>query len=161
MIDAKEFVELTNRQDLLKGFTPQNLEKLAALAREVRFPGDQVIFLEGERHGMFYLILEGSVVLEIIAGGHPVLLQTLHSGDAMGWSALVDSLGGAHFQGRALTGVRALAFDGARVREACESNFAFGYAMMKSLLELVSERLDATRMQLVDMYATSPGAARA
>jgi hypothetical protein len=32
--------------------------------------------------------------------------------------------------------------------------------MMKALLALVTERLDASRMQLVDMYS-NPGAARA
>jgi CRP-like cAMP-binding protein len=108
---------------------------------------------------MFYLILDGSVALEIITARHPVLLQTLHAGDAMGWSALLDA-GGTHFEARALTPARALVFQGAKLRETCDQDPAFGYRMMKALLFLLTERLDVTRMQLLDMYST-PGAVRA
>lgn len=160
MISFEEFVTATKEQELLKGFEPQHLERLAALAREIRFTRDQIVFHEGEQHGVFYLIVDGSVVLEIVAAGRSVLLQTLHAGDAMGWSSLIDTNGsGAHFEARALSPVRALGFDGAKLREACESDPAFGYLMMKSLLGLLTERLDATRMQVVDMYAPA-GAAR-
>ena len=78
----------------------------------------------------------------------------------MGWSSLVESEGGAHFQARVISPARALSFDGAALRDTCESDPAFGYRMMKALLSLVTERLDASRMQLVDMYS-KPGAARA
>jgi CRP-like cAMP-binding protein len=160
VISFDEFVVATKEQDLLKGFEPQHLERLAALAREIRFTRDQIIFHEGEQHGVFYLIVDGSVALEIVAAGRSVMLQTLHSGDAMGWSSLIDNTGnGAHFEARALSPVRALGFDGATLRESCESDPAFGYLMMKSLLGLLTERLDATRMQVVDMYAPT-GAAR-
>jgi len=159
MISTEEFIRVTKNQDLLKDFGPQHLARLAALAEEVKFHRDQIIFREGEEHGMFYLILDGTLALEIITARHPVLLQTLHAGDAMGWSSLLGS-GGTHFEARALTPARTLAFNGARLREACDSDTAFGYRMMKALLSLITERLDVTRMQLLDMYAT-PGAVRA
>jgi CRP-like cAMP-binding protein len=66
----------------------------------------------------------------------------------MGWSAVTDVNQGAHFDARALSPVRAIAFDGAQLRAACESDRSFGYEMMKALLALVTERLDATRIQL-------------
>lgn len=159
MISTQEFIQVTKNQDVLKAFGPQHLERLAALAEEVDFHRDQIIFREGDRHGLFYLILDGSVGLEIMTARHPVLLQTLHAGDAMAWSSLINGGSGAHFEARALTVTHALAFDGARLREACDSDPAFGYRMMKALLSLITERLDVTRMQLLDMYAT-PGAAR-
>jgi len=34
------------------------------------------------------------------------------------------------------------------LRAACDQDPAMGYALMKRLLELVTERLDATRMKL-------------
>ncbi|HEV2690214.1 MAG TPA: cyclic nucleotide-binding domain-containing protein [Bryobacteraceae bacterium] len=160
VIGIEEFIVATKEQEVLKGFEPQHLEQLAALAKEVRFTRDQIIFHEGEDHGFFYLIVDGSVVLEIVAAGRSVMLQTLHAGDAMGWSALIDTTGdGAHFEARALSPVKALAFEGPRLRETCEEDPAFGYRMMKSLVGLLTERLDATRMQVVDMYAPQ-GAAR-
>ncbi|HLG98377.1 MAG TPA: cyclic nucleotide-binding domain-containing protein [Bryobacteraceae bacterium] len=160
MISTQEFIQLTKEQDLLKAFGPQHLERLASLAEEVDFHRDQIVFHEEEHHGKFYLILDGSVGLEIMTARHPVLLQTLHAGDAMAWSSLTNGGSGAHFEARALTSTRALAFDGAKLREACDADPAFGYRMMKALLSLVTERLDITRMQLLDMYAM-PGAVRA
>lgn len=160
MISTQDFIQVTKNQDVLKAFAPQHLERLAALAEEVDFHRDQIIFREGERHGIFYLILDGSVGLEIMTARHPVLLQTLHAGDAMAWSSLIDDGTGAHFEARALTTTRALAFNGIKLREACDADPAFGYRMMKALLSLITERLDVTRMQLLDMYAT-PGAVRA
>ncbi len=158
MISTEEFIRVTKNQELLKDFGPQHLARLAALAEEVKFHRDQIIFREGEEHGMFYLILDGTLALEIITARHPVLLQTLHAGDAMGWSSLLGS-GGTHFEARALTAARTLAFNGAKLRETCDTDPAFGYRMMKALLSLITERLDVTRMQLLDMYAT-PGAVR-
>jgi CRP/FNR family transcriptional regulator, cyclic AMP receptor protein len=158
MISTEEFIRVTKNQELLKDFGPQHLARLAALAEEVHFHRDQIVFREGEQHGMFYLILDGTLALEIITARHPVLLQTLHAGDAMGWSSLLGS-GGTHFEARALTTARTLAFNGAKLRETCDTDPAFGYRMMKALLALISERLDVTRMQLLDMYAT-PGAVR-
>lgn len=159
MIGIEQFIQYTKGQSILEGFEPQDLERLAALAKEVHFKRDQIVFREGENHGRFYLILDGTMVLEITAGGRPMSLQTLHGGDAMGWSSLVDSEGGAHFQARVISPVRALSFDGPALGATCESDPAFGYRMMKALLTLVTERLDASRMQLVDMYSGS-GAAR-
>jgi len=153
MICAKEFIEATKNQQILKAFGPQHLERLAALAEEVDFLRDQVIVREGEYPEFFYLILEGSVGLEMMAGRHPMLLQTLQTGDALAWTSLTDGAKGAHFEARALTAVRAVAFDGAKLREVCEADPAFGYHLMKALLSLVTERLDITRVQLVDAYA--------
>lgn len=160
MIGIEEFIQSTKGQSLLEGFEPQDMERLAALAMEVHFKRNQIVFREGDQHGQFYLILDGSVVLEITAGGHPMSLQTLHGGDAMSWSSLLEAEDGAHFGARILSPVRALAFEGVRLREACESDPAFGYRMMKALLTLVTERLDASRMQMLDMYA-KPGTVRA
>lgn len=65
----------------------------------------------------------------------------------MGWSALsADSH--THFQARALSPVTTVAFPSARIREACDRDPSMGFAVMKRLLDVVTERLDATRMQL-------------
>jgi len=160
MIAIEDFIQATKGQSILEGFEPQDFERLAALAKEVRFKRDQIVFQEGQQHGHFYLVLDGSVMLEMTAAGHPVSLQTLHGGDAMGWSSLIAPDGGAHFSARVTAPVRALSFEGSQLRATCEADPAFGYRMMKALLTLVTERLDASRMQLVDMYAR-PGAMRA
>jgi CRP/FNR family transcriptional regulator, cyclic AMP receptor protein len=139
-------------------FQPQHLEKLSSLAKEVEFARDQVIFHEGDDTHEFYLVIAGRVALEIEAPGHTLRVQTLSAGDEFGWSTILMGRG-KHFQARALERVRTLSFDGPALLAACRDDKSFGYAFMYRMLGVVSERLQATRLQLLDMY--SPVAKRA
>jgi CRP/FNR family cyclic AMP-dependent transcriptional regulator len=139
-------------------FEARHVERLATLARDVRFDRNHVIFREGDECSEFYLIVNGLVALEIAAPGHTFRVQTLFAGDELGWSALLMG-SGKHFQARALERVEVLAFEGADLLAACRDDPAFGFALMQRLLGVVAERLQATRLQLLDSY--SPVAARA
>ena len=85
-------------------------------------------------------------------------MQTLFSGDEFGWSALLMGRG-KYLQARTLERVEVLAFEGADLLAAFEEDTRFGFIFMQRLLGVVAERLQATRLQLLDMY--SPVAARA
>jgi len=147
-----------HKHPFVEEFQEAHIEKLAALAKEVEFTRDQVIFHEGDDFHDFYLIVQGRVALEIEAPDHTFRVQTLSAGDELGWSAILMGRG-KHFQARALQDVKALAFDGASLIDACRDDKAFGFALMYRMLGVVSERLQATRLQLLDMY--SPVAKRA
>ncbi len=146
------------KHPFVEEFQPQHIERLTTLAKEVHFVRDQVIFHEGDECRDFYLIVEGRVALEIEAPGHTFRVQTLSAGDELGWSAILMGRG-KHFQARALQPADALAFDGAELLAACRDDKAFGFALMYRMLGVVSERLQATRLQVLDMY--SPVAKRA
>ena len=154
MIEATDLMDVLKNQDFLKGFQPQQLEKLASLAHEVRFDRDQVIFREGDESSFFYLLISGKVSLEVTALWRTLRVQTLTEGEELGWSSLLPA-GGKQFQARALTTVHALAFDGARLREACEQDYQFGFTLLRRILTVVAGRLQATRLQLLDMYSPS------
>ena len=62
-------------------------------------------------------------------------------------------------QARTLERVDALALEGSNLLAACHEDTQFGFILMQRLLGVVAERLQATRLQLLDMY--SPAAARA
>ena len=139
-------------------FEPRHVEKLATMAKEIRFDRDQILFREGDDCTEFYLIVTGLVGLEIVAPGHTFRVQTLFAGDELGWSAFLMGRG-KHFQARTLERVDALAFEGTNLLAACHEDTHFGFILMQRLLGVVAERLQATRLQLLDMY--SPAAARA
>ena len=139
-------------------FEPRHVEKLASLGREVNFDRDHVIFREGDDSSEFYLIVTGLVSLEIVAPGHTFRVQTLFAGDELGWSAVLMGRG-KHFQARTLERVDALAFEGTELLAACQDDPLFGFTLMRRLLGVVAERLQSTRLQLLDMH--SPVAARA
>jgi CRP/FNR family cyclic AMP-dependent transcriptional regulator len=136
---------------LLKDLDPRYSHQLAALALEAHFAPKQVIFKEKDTAGLFYLILSGSVMLEILGPARAIKIETLHGGDGMGWSALLGHEP-KHLQARAITDVRVLAFEGKGLREVCENDPAFGYALMKRLLGIAVERLDAATSELVNRY---------
>ena len=155
---TENVVTLLQRHPFVEEFQPQHIEKLASMATRVRFERDQVIFREGDECGEFYLIMNGLVALEIAAPDHVLRVQTLSAGDELGWSAILMGRR-KHFQARALERSEALAFDGGELLIACKQDAAFGYVLMHRLLGVVSERLQATRLQVLDMY--SPVAKRA
>lgn len=131
---------------LLRGLDPHHLHKLAGLALEARFDHDHVVFHQGDLTAFFYLIVSGSVELESTGGVGGKHLQTLHAGEAFGWSSVLDGER-KHSQARALSDVVALAFDGCELRRACDRDPEFGYALTKRLLSVVAGRLEAGHPQ--------------
>lgn len=157
-MDPKRLVEVLKAHPFLEDFRPEHIEKLAGMASQVSFEADQTIFREGDESSFFYLLLDGKVALETRAAGRTLRIQTLQAGDELGWSSVLHPVR-KQFQARTLEPVKALAFDGARMLDACDSDCSFGYALMRRVLGIVAERLQATRMQLLDVYR--PGGPRA
>jgi CRP-like cAMP-binding protein len=139
-------------------FRPAHTARLAELAQQVHFDAGQIIFHEGDDYSVFFLLVEGMVALEIEAPEQVLRVQTLYAGDEFDWSALLPHAG-KHFQARALSPVTALAFEGEHLLASFKADPEFGLAFMLRLMGVVSERLRATRVQLLDMYA--PEAKRA
>ena len=150
-MEPQVLIEALHEHPFLEGFKPRHIERMAGLAAEVRFARDQIIFREGDDCGLFYLVLAGKIALEVSAPGRILRVQTLEAGDEFGWSALLMA-SGKHFQARALEASRALAFNGARLREACDEDPEFGYVLMRQIVSVLAERLQATRLQLLDIY---------
>jgi CRP-like cAMP-binding protein len=150
-------MESLRAHPFLEGFRPEDIENLAGMAFKVHFDPDQVIFREGDESSFFYLVLEGKIALETHAPGRTLRIQTLGPGDELGWSSVLSPVR-KQFQARCLEPVRALAFDGARLLEACNTDCTFGLNLMRRVLGIVAERLQATRVQLLDLYQKPAGA---
>lgn len=138
-------------------FRPEHTARLAAMARQVDFQAGQVVFHEGDDYSVFYLLGAGMVALELDTPGQLLRVQTLYAGDELDWSAVLPHAG-KHFQARALEPTTALAFEGDELLASFKADPEFGLAFMLRLMGVVSERLRATRLQLLDMV--SPEARR-
>ena len=137
---------------LLEGLDPDTLVLLAGCARNVHFDQESSLFRRGDQADDFYLIRHGSVILETyVPGRGPVTIETLESGEVLGWSWLFPPYRW-HLDARALTAVRATAFDGACLRGKCEQDPALGYALMSRFAQILIERLQWTRLRLLDVY---------
>ena len=140
-----------------EGFWPEHIARLNAMAAEVHFNPGEIIFHEGDHSSFFYLLVSGNVALEALSPGRPVRIATLYAGDVLGWSSVAGETDGKQFQARALEEVHAVAFDGARLRYACQEDFTFGFWFMRAIVKVMSGRLHAVRTQLVESYSPVAG----
>lgn len=134
------------------GFNPEQKQLIAGCARNRRFDAGQYLFHEGEAADEFYLIRHGRVALEIVAPGQsPIVISTLGEGDIVGASWLIPPYRWM-FDARAVELTRAIGIDAACLRGKCDADPALGYCMMQSVLPMLVKRLNATRLQLLDVY---------
>ena len=80
-------------------------------------------------------------------------MATLGEGDILGWSWLMPPYHW-QFHARAVEVTRAIALDGKCLRTKCEQNHDLGYELLKRFCHIIERRLEATRLQLLDVYGS-------
>ncbi len=140
----------------LKGLEPNYLKLIVGCASNVRFNAGQYLFHEGEEANQFYMIRQGKVAVEIHAAERgSITVQTIGEGEVLGWSWLIPPYRW-RFDARALELTRAIALDGKCLRTKSEEDHNLGYELLKRFSNIIVERLEATRLQLLDVYKASP-----
>jgi CRP/FNR family cyclic AMP-dependent transcriptional regulator len=149
--------QLLDESPALQSLAPEHRRTLVGCARNCVFEAGAAIMREGDPADTFYVIREGTVALETaVPGRGPVVLQTLHDGELLGWSWLVPPYRTA-FDARAITATHAVALDGACLRGKCEADPALGYDLLKMLSVVFVGRLQDTRLRLLDLYGKDGG----
>jgi CRP-like cAMP-binding protein len=135
-----------------EGLSPDAMTLLAGCAGNVRFDEGAQIMRRGDAADVFYLIRSGTVALEnYFPNRGRVTIETLEAGEVLGWSWLFPPYRW-HLDARALTLVRATAFDGACLRGKCEQDPELGYGLTLRFAQVLMERLQWTRLRLLDVY---------
>lgn len=137
---------------VFKGMKPEHLTPIVDCASNVKFDEGQVFFLEGDEANTFYVVRHGLVAIEMYAAARGrLVVQTVKEDDVVGWSWLFPPYRW-HFDVRAVEPTRAIAFDGRCLRGKCDENPELGYALMKRFASIMMERIQATRLQILDVY---------
>lgn len=140
----------------MKDLEAEHLKLIVGCASNVRFNADQFLFREGEEANQFYMIRQGKVAPQISAAQRTAItVQTIGEGEILGWSWLIPPYRW-RFDARALELIRAIALDGKCLRTKSEEDHNLGYELMKRFSKVIAERLEATRLQLLDVYGTHP-----
>jgi CRP/FNR family transcriptional regulator, cyclic AMP receptor protein len=133
------------------------IQLVVGCAKNVRFEAGQHLFREGEPADQLYLIRHGRVALEVVIPGRaPVTFQTVPAGEIVGISWLVAPYRWT-YDARALELTRAIAMDAVCLRRKCDEDHDLGYELMKRFVPVVVERLQTTRLQILDVYGTRGG----
>jgi CRP-like cAMP-binding protein len=131
---------------------PVYLQLMAGCAANVRFAAGADLFREGGAADQFYLIRHGRVALQVfIPGQGRMTNETIEAGEVLGWSWLFPPHRW-HFDAQALELTRAIAFDGTCLRAKCDEDHDLGYMLMQRFAQVMMQRLQATRLQLLDLY---------
>jgi CRP-like cAMP-binding protein len=134
------------------GLAQADLELVAGCGSNVHFREDELLFADGDQADVFYVLRHGSVALEtFVPGRGAVPIETLEAGEVLGWSWLFAPYRW-HFDARALSLVRATSFDAACLRGKCEADPRLGYELMSRFAQVVIDRLQSTRLRLLDVY---------
>jgi CRP/FNR family transcriptional regulator, cyclic AMP receptor protein len=149
---VQTIAELTAESHDFGGLDSRYLELIAGCGSTVRFRAGERLFRSGDAAERFYLVRHGTVALELYAAGHhPLTIQTLHDGEIAGFSWLFEPYQWM-FDARAVADTSAIAFDAVCLRGKCEADHELGYQLMRRFAGIALSRLQATRLQLQDVY---------
>lgn len=108
--------------------------------------------MKGDRLSRIFLVLEGNVALEVgVPGQGARRIHTIGAGELLGWSPVLEQ-GPMTATGRALAPTQVVAIDAFQVLALCHRDSAFGFAFMRRTAGALAQRLNATRLQLLDVY---------
>jgi CRP-like cAMP-binding protein len=142
-------------QPFLQGLAPQHVDLIVGCASNVRFEPGEFVFRSGNEANYFYVVRSGRVSVEVIAPQRgAITIETVGEGDLLGWSWLIPPFQW-HFDARALNLTRAIALDARCLRGKCDADPALGYELLKRFSQVMEQRLEATRLQLLDLYVNA------
>jgi len=150
----KTIDELLDEHPFFAGMDAAWLELMAGCGRNVVYTPGAVIAKEGDEAVEFFAVRSGKIAIELYSSLTGALtVQTLGAGAICGWSWILPP----HrwiFDVRAVETTRAVRFDATCLRTKCEESPAMGYEFMKRFAVVMTDLLEATRLQLLDVYGT-------
>jgi len=144
--------DLLRPHPFLDGMSDKHVERLARWGHGAILHGGARVFDEGGRADRFWLIIEGRVRLDThLPGRGDVTVETLGPGSVLGWSWLFEPYRW-HFAATADELTHCVVMDGPGVRELCDSDPALGLDLHRRFMRVVVDRLQQTRLRLLDAY---------
>jgi len=144
--------DLIAASPVFAGLSTAHLELIAGCGSNQRFAAGAQLFRQGAPAERFFFIRKGAVALEIDAPGRGALtIETFHGGDVVGWSWLFEPYRW-QFDARVTVPTATISFDGGCLRGKCEADHELGYQLMRRFAASLVDRLQATRLQLLDVY---------
>ncbi len=139
----------------LAGFPPEAVELVADRAEVVTFRPGVLLFREGSTADIAYLMTKGHVAIEVHAPNRgPIVVETIGVGHVVGlsWAAPPFRY---QFDARAVDEVEVVCVDAARLRVALAEHPMLGFLLLDRLAAVILDRLQATRIRLLDIYGKS------
>ncbi len=137
-----------------EGLAPRHLAAVAACGRRVQFKAEEFLCRDTEEALDFYVILTGSVSVEIFSARRgPLTTATMGEGEVLGW-LWFEKPYHWHLDARARQLTRVVALEVKALSAKCEADPELGYELLKRYAHHLAVQFRITKLQLVDMYGT-------
>ena len=143
--------------EFLREMSSPHLARLATVAHLDDVLAGHRFFEEGQHADRFWLLQEGRVMLDLhVPGRGDVIIESLGPGTVLGWSWLFPPYHW-RFGASAAEPVRAIVLDAPAVRVMCATDPALGYELTRRFTAVMLDRLQNTRLRLLDLYGVPAG----
>ncbi len=151
--DNASLVALLNATWFGANLPPETQVRLAGLARRYQAAAGTTLLAEGQLANELGIVLSGRVSLRTLVPEEGwITILTVEPGDIFGQSAVVSPYRSTSTV-VALQPVDVLALDGPGLRAALAADHDLAAALYPRLLQALARRLNATRLQMLDLFA--------
>jgi len=152
----EDIAQLVAQHPVLADLPGDMATLVTGCARNIAVREGERLLVEGEPADTLYLLRRGRVSLEVRTPGRgSLIIEVLGPGEALGWSWLFPPYRW-RFDARAIEPVGAIAVDASCFRNKLTSDPAFGFALTTRFASIMLDRLQATRVRLLDLYGNVP-----
>lgn len=149
--------ELVASHPLLAALPGDAVAEVAGCARNVAYAPGELLLAEGDPADTLFLVRRGRIAIEIHAPGRgPIVIETVGPGAAVGWSWLFPPYRW-QFDARAVVPVGVIAVNATCLRAKADADDALGHQLVTRVAAVLLERLQATRIRLLDLYGADDG----
>lgn len=148
----KSIEDLLQHHPFFQDLNPEYIHLIAGCGVNQVFQPGEILANEGSDADRFFIVREGTVAIQLHSpskGG--ITAQTVGKGEVIGWSWLFPPYKWA-FDIKALETTKIISLNGRCLREKCEADHHLGFALMKKFSYIMTRRLEAARMQFLDLY---------
>ena len=143
---------LIRNHPVFNTLTPEHIKLIVGCASNVVYKPGVHVFKEGDEANTFFLVRQGRIFVETYTErGDAIGIQSVGDGEVLGWSWLIPPYKW-HFDARVVEQSRLIAVNGECLRGKFENDHNLGYSMMTKFMEIMTHRLESTRLQLLDIY---------
>ncbi|KZL16274.1 Cyclic nucleotide-binding domain protein [Pseudovibrio axinellae] len=154
MVDIKNIHRLLGENPFFNGISEEHLELISGCGRLAHFKAGEFLLREGEVADTFHLVRTGKISIESNSPARgPLSISGVLSGGIIGFDWLFPPHRHS-FDSLAITSVSTVALDGECLRGKAEADHELGYQLMKRFSQVMHDRLQATQLQLLDIYST-------
>ena len=148
---STDVAAILQQHPFLRDLTAAQVDSIAQCGEVIEVAAGTLLAREGDIAQFFYIVLEGRFAIETgFPDRPPIILQTVDAGEVIGWS-WVDANPWL-FDIRALSACSCIALRAPEINALLNQDKDLGLQIMRRLNRVMTERLRATRLQLLDLF---------